>query len=432
MDVRQANELLELAKSLVAETTKLRDALEWEFLAGQLVEVFTTDYDLGEVVRVEEITGGYVNLSFAIWADDGSGERRYFVRKYNRAITEREVRFEHALVSHINRKGFHMAAQVFPTKAGGTFVTREEILDGEPLARFFAVYEMLSGAGQVHVGQEPLHRPRARERRARAGRSSTTARTTSIRGGSPASSRPSWTCCASLPATFKECAGQATDTRCDEYFLAKLPAILDVIDKGVAIEPLLSGMPFIPVHCDFHPGNLKWVDQEAVAMRPWSGLGPRAPASSTSTGRSSTTASSTSASRLAYFCSSWEGTDSGELWLDKTALFVRAYQDEAAKHDEPGPMSAAELALLPRMIANGNLYVLNWDVTAYYEDKEARNDDEYLMYLEHQVKVMEFIESHIEELAEIAASAAVVAGPDPAGAQSPASPAPAGESEVSA
>ena len=221
-----------------------------------------------------------------------------------------------------------------------------------------------------------------------------------------------------LPATFKECAGRATDTRCDEYFLAKLPAVLNVIDKGVAIEPLLSGMPFIPVHCDFHPGNLKWVDRGRVGFFDfdWSKLDYRL----FDVGQG-----------VAYFCTSWEGTDSGELWLDKTALFVGTYQDEAGKYDQPGPMSAAELELLPRMIANANIYILNWDVTAYYEDKEALNDDEYLMYLEHQIKVMEFIESHIEELAEIAASAAVVAGPDPAGAQSPASPAPAGESEVS-
>ena len=50
------------------------------------------------------------------------------------------------------------------------------------------------------------------------------------------------------------------------------------------------------------------------------------------------------------------------------------------------------------MIANANLFVLNWDVTAYYEDTSAKNDDEYLMYLEHQVLLMEFIEAHLDEL----------------------------------
>ena len=65
-------------------------------------------------------------------------------------------------------------------------------------------------------------------------------------------------------------------------------------------------------------------------------------------------------------------------------------------------MSAAELAALPRMIANANLFVLNWDVTAYYEDMSAKNDDEYLMYLAHQVMLMEFIEAHYDELSHIA------------------------------
>lgn len=419
MDVRRANELFELTKSLVDETAELRDALEWEFLAGQLVEVFTEDYDLGQFVRIEQITGGYVNLSFAIWADDGSGERRYFVRKYNRSITEREVRFEHALVSHINRSGFHMAAQVFPTKDGGTFVTREEILDGEPLVRFFAVYEMLSGQDKYTWVQNRCT-DRELDSAARVlAQFHHSAHDFDPRGFGR-EQPPIMDMLRDLPTTFTNCAGLATGTRCDEYFVAKLPTVLDVIDKGVAIEPRLSGMPFIPVHCDFHPGNLKWVEQEAVAMRPveWSG--------SSCTGFFDFDWSKLDyrlfdlGLALAYFCSSWEGPDSGELWLDKTALFVRAYQEEAAKHDGPGPMSAAELALLPRMIANGNLYVLNWDVTAYYEDKGAVNEDEYLMYLEHQIKVMEFIESHLDELTEAVA---------PVGALS--APRRGGESEVS-
>jgi homoserine kinase type II len=414
VDVRQANELYELAKSLETQATELRHALEWEFLTGQLVEVFTTDYDLGKVVRVEEITGGYVNLSFAIWADDGSGERRFFVRKYNRAITEREVRFEHALVSHINDKGFRMAAQVFPTRDRGTFVTLEEILDGEPLTRYFAVYEMLTGQDK-YTWVKNRCTDRELESAARVlAQFHHSAHDFDPRGFAR-EQPPIMEMLRDLPATFKECAGHATDTRCDEYFLAKLPAVLDVIDKGVAIEPLLSGMPFIPVHCDFHPGNLKWVDQEAVAMRPveWSG--------SSCTGFFDFDWSKLDyrlfdvGQGVAYFCTSWEGADSGKLWLDKAALFVGAYQDEAAKYDQPGPMSAAELELLPRMIANANIYILNWDVTAYYEDKDARNDDEYLMYLEHQIKVMEFIESHVEELARITASAAPVAAPGPSG-----------------
>ena len=107
---------------------------------------------------------------------------------------------------------------------------------------------------------------------------------------------------------------------------------------------------------------------------------------------------------IAYFCSSWEGADDGEVRLDKAARFVRAYQDEAAKFAVPGAMGPEELALLPRMVANANLYVLNWDLAAYYEDPSV-NVDEYLIYLDHQLQFMEYIEDHQHELAQIAEEA---------------------------
>ena len=118
MDVGKANELFEMAVRLATDAETLRDALQIEFLSGQLAEVVATDYDLGEVLRVEQILGGYTNLSFAVVVGTPEGEQRYFVRKYNRLNTEREVQFEHALVNHISGKGFHIAAKVYPSKDG--------------------------------------------------------------------------------------------------------------------------------------------------------------------------------------------------------------------------------------------------------------------------------------------------------------------------
>ena len=123
----------------------LRDALQVEFLSGQLAEVVAADYDLGEVLRVEQIFGGFENLSFAVITRDGDGERRNFVRKYKYGTVEREIRYEHALVRHIRDKGFELPARVFETKTGDTLVTREELLGAERVERFFAVYEMLTG-----------------------------------------------------------------------------------------------------------------------------------------------------------------------------------------------------------------------------------------------------------------------------------------------
>ena len=78
-----------------------------------------SDYDLGEVLRVEQILGGFDEPQLRRRRRDaGDGERRYFVRKYKRGTREREMPFEHALVSHISGKGFDIAARVFQTRDG--------------------------------------------------------------------------------------------------------------------------------------------------------------------------------------------------------------------------------------------------------------------------------------------------------------------------
>jgi homoserine kinase type II len=402
LDPHRANELFEVAERLSADAKKLRDELEVEFITGQLAEVVATDYDLGEVVGVDQIFGGYVNLSFAVRTRAADGEHRYFVRKYNKATTEREIRFEHALVNHLNAKGFHLAAQVYPNKRGETFVTRDETASGERLTRSFAVYEMLEG-----LDKYTWVKNRCTDREFESGGRVLAQFHYLAHDFDPKGlgreQPPIMQLLRDLRSAFAGYAEQARagNSIVDEYYLTSLPAIDEALRKGAEQEPELREMPYIPVHCDYHPGNLKWVGPEAPTSRP-----AETPASSCS-GLFDFDWSKLDyrifdvAEGIVYFCSSWEGRDSGDLWLDKAALFVRAYQDEAARFDSPGPMSDAELAALPRMIANANLYVLNWDVSAYYEADEAVNDDEYLMYLAHQVMLMEFIEAHLHELAHL-------------------------------
>jgi homoserine kinase type II len=388
VDVAKANELYELAERLAADTQQLRDSLRWEFLSQQLTDVITRDYDLGPVVRIEQIFGGYVNVSCAVWTKTDAGEHKYFVRKYNEDITEREVRFEHALVNHIVDKGFHVAARVYETKDGGTFVTREEQRGGATVTRFFAVYECLEGEDKytwVKNRVTDKEYESAARVLAQFHHYAADFDPDELRREQP----PIMEFVPTLAATFKACIAKATGTAFDTYLQAHFDNVLRVCDLGAGLAGgALDGLPVLPVHCDYHPGNQKWVDEQVVGLFDfdWSKIDYRA----FDVGLA-----------VSYFCSSWEGHDSGELWLDKAAIFVRAYQDEAAKFSSPGPMSSGELAVLPRMIANGNLFVINWDITAYYADPEP-NVDEYLMYLKHQVMILEFIEAHLPELAALA------------------------------
>ena len=345
------------------------------------------EYDLGTVVRAERIFGGYCNASFAVWTRDDAGEHTYFVRKYNRAITEREVRFEHALLTHLAGHGFGLASTVFPNRRGGTFVTREEIVDGAPATVFFGVFRLLEGEDKYTWVKNRLTDTEY-DSAARVLAQFHHAASSFDPGDLAREQPPIMEFVPTLAGTFTTCAAQATGTAFDRHFLSKLPAILDVIAKGVDVESQLDGLPITPVHCDYHPGNLKWVDEHGVGLFDfdWSKLDYRV---------------FDIAQGVVYFCSSWEGPDKGELRLDKASTFVRGYQDEAARWDDPGPLSPRELAVLPRMIANANLFILNWDVTFYYADADP-DVDEYMVYLTENVALMEFIESHFGELARLA------------------------------
>ena len=152
-----------------------------------------------------------------------------------------------------------------------------------------------------------------------------------------------------------------------------------------------AGLPTVINHSDYHPGNLKWRDEHGVGLFDfdWTKLDYRL---------------FDIAIGIVYFCTSWEDKDDGELRLDKAEIFLKAYQDEASRSPAPGPVTDGELAVLPRMLAIAALYVVSWDIVAYYIDRDP-NDDEYLFFLEHNVAFVEFIEAHLDELAAMAGRA---------------------------
>lgn len=396
MDVAKANELYEMAIRLAADTQILRDALEEEFLGNQVREVVTSEYDLGEVLRVEQIFGGTENLSFGVVTGTADGEHRHFVRKYKHGTVEREIRYEHALVRHIREKGFELPARVFETRRGDTVVEREELLDGRRVARFFAAYEMLGGEN-TYTWTENRCTDAEYEDAARILARFHEAASDFEPGGLYREQPPIMDYLATMPGTFRRYAASGTGTRYDQYLIDRLPGILAAIERGLTLAPELEGLPRCPTFCDYHPGNLKWRDERGVGLFDfdWAKLDYRV---------------FDVAIGIVYFCTSWEGEDDGELRLAKADIFLRAYQDEVSRTAAPGPLTAAELAVLPRMLAIAALYVVSWDIVAYYIDRDP-NDDEYLYFLEHNVAFVDFIESHLDELAAMAAGVEAAAGP---------------------
>ncbi|MBA7545395.1 Homoserine kinase [subsurface metagenome] len=168
-------------------------------------------------------------------------------------------------------------------------------------------------------------------------------------------------------------------TKFDYYFLKHLDFTLDVIEGTLSSikKGYYAKMPQLVVHCDYHPGNLKYRNGRAVGLFDfdWSKIDMRCFDVALAT---------------TYFCTTWEGKEDGDLLLDKLELFLRSYQSESVRMKGVGPLQKEEISCLPFMIKASNLYVLNWDVDDFYIKK--LNPYEYLIYLQHNVWFMRWLE----------------------------------------
>ena len=265
MDADQANDPSAQTGGPAADDASAAEEAAWAALTKQIEEIVDNEYDLGHVVRAERIFGGYVNASFAVWTRTGSGEHKYFVRKYAGAITEREVRFEHALLTHLASRGFELASTVFPNRHGETFVTREEVVDGKPHTLFFGVFRLLEGEDKYTWVKNRLT-DKEFDSGARVLAQFHHSAFDLDPGGLAREQPPIMEFVPTLAGTFQTCAARATGTAFDDFFVGKLPAVLDVIAKGVEVESQLAGLPVTPVHCDYHPGNLKSVSYTHLTL----------------------------------------------------------------------------------------------------------------------------------------------------------------------
>jgi homoserine kinase type II len=102
-----------------------------------------------------------------------------------------------------------------------------------------------------------------------------------------------------------------------------------------------------------------------------------------------------------YFCSSWDEDSDGDLRLDRASLFLNCYQEKLHRTGGMKPLNAVEIKHLPDMLSAANLCIINWIVATFHKDADL-NDDEYLAYLKHSVRLMYSIaeqRSHISQMA---------------------------------
>ena len=142
-------------------------------------------------------------------------------------------------------------------------------------------------------------------------------------------------------------------------------------------------MKIIPIHCDYHPGNLKFRDEKGVGIFDfdWSKIDYRL---------------FDVALGLVYFTSIWNEQAAG-LRPDKFALFLSTYNEACNRFAQIDPLTNQERKYLVPMLSIANLYVLNWDLVDFYETPD-QNDDEYYSYINHNIGLVHWLAHHEDEL----------------------------------
>ena len=391
-----ANKQLIDAAKLLKRSKRVYEKSDMTFIRTQIKEVVEGYYDLGQVLEVYEIFGGYVNRSFGVVCEKDGRQEEYFVRKYkakfNSEANPDDILYEHMLINYCKEHGLKEAAYVYSAKSGSTMVSLvDQDENGNDLKRFFAVYDFLPGEDRYTWVNNENTPTEFRNLGALQARFHNFGRDFNPGKLSKAEPKIQYLLPSFVDLFSKMAGRELPDSIFHEFFNSKLSEIVANIKKNQIPDEAFEKMPQTPIHSDLHAGNVKWEGDDCTGIFDfdWSKIEVRLFDISFA---------------LIYCCSSWRPETDGILRLDDCRYFLEGYNDQLKKLSGLEPLNATEKEHFPTMMAAACQYLINWCTALYfYEDPSIVNDYEALYYLLHITRLMDWIDAHKADLAKVAA-----------------------------
>lgn len=336
-------------------------------------------YDLGHLVDWQPDRRGTCNVSFVIETEREGQRSRYFLRRYKDSTRPEEIDFEHSLIRHLLERGTCPVARVHATRAGPTYLRLDS--DGGQ-AHFYAVFDFLPGEDRYTWVGPRCTRGELRQAGALLAEFHRAASTLIPEGRRQ---EPKiLELLGVIERAWMEAPAKSRGTVFDRELAANLESMRRCIDRTRRrLAKAASRLPECFIHCDYHPGNLRFAGSEisGVVDFDWSKRDLRA----FDVGLA-----------LWYFCVSWEGRADGRLRLPDAATFLRGYQAHLRAEAAFPPLLPAEIRALPDLISAANIYVLYWGLRDYFSKDVDPN--EYLVYLRHSLAFARWfsVESNVE------------------------------------
>lgn len=356
-------------------------------VGGALKDTFTTvkrileaHYDIGRLIRKKRILRGYINESYEIEMVYHGRKNRYLLRRYRQGTGKEKIKFEHALLKTLQKRGFKFSPRLVTTKGGGTFIQTEwDVKDKFP-KDYVAILSYLPGKDKYtwdvpNCSEEELKS--AAEMLAIY--HDTIFNWQGIKKWKENTVFDDIKLFAQIWEKFTQYNGQSPF---DRYFLDHFETLQKMLVRTMSKNVYYS-LPHLVIHGDYHPGNLKFQNGKVTGVFDfdWSKMDSRC----VDVGLA-----------VVYFCFAWKGASDGDLELDRVGSFLKAYQEAAGYRGVLGPLNSAEVECLPDMMHMGNLWVLNWTLDDFYN----LNPDpkQYLKYLRHGVRSGKWLAGNFDGL----------------------------------
>jgi homoserine kinase type II len=360
-------------------------AIESQVLYNQIHELFGRHYDLGRVIEIHEVFGGYTNRSFGVIVEKDGQRNDYFVRKYKVEATDADVLMEHGLISHALDKGFAEAAGIFPATDGSSFVRLGELKGGREVSRIFTVYRFLRGQDK-YTWIENKSTPREFVNLgALLARFHAATHDFVPKGGQRKTEPKVKVLIPDFARIFKERTAQPLETLFHANLASTLPSILKYMESFAIGPEEYEALLELPVHGDYHAGNVKFDGEEAVGLFDfdWSKIDARV---------------FDICLGLVYCCGSWDMETDGFLRLDDCRGFLSGYNQALAQGSLP-PLTAAERKVFVRMLAGAHFYLIYWLTELwYYLDVDNINNYEAISYMTHFLRGLSWLEANRGQL----------------------------------
>jgi len=330
-------------------------------------------YALGELDDYEKNERGFVNTAYVIYTLAAGERHRYFLRKYKRGIGEQELLFEHSLMEHLVAAGAPVA-RIYHTQSGKSYLHRYEGPE-DAGGVFYTLFEYLPGE-DCFTWVDPI----LNEAQLTSAAAVLAQFHVDVGGFIPLGQRNEPRILDLLPViaeTWAACPSKSKGTLFDD----RIRQYSEPVGANIAAtlttlrEPGARALPEMVIHCDYHPGNLKFSGDRVSGLFDfdWSKVDLRL---------------FDLGLALWYFCTSWQGSEDGTLRPDWVHTFLHSYQETLAAHPGGVVLRREEARYLPAMVNAGNLYVLHWTVLDYFS-KDV-DPGLYLTFLDHSLHFFEW------------------------------------------